>query len=248
MEFKCPYCNRQERLSGSKFKSWVSVSQHMPRCKLKPKIIDYVCDKNVGPIHVSYFSGKYSSPKLLKLLGNTANKLSDIRKEFVRKGHLLPNGSQEWFKHELLEELQLFVKINNKIPSLRDFQYHRPDATTFQNHFGSWNKAIEAAGLIADYNDGFGTRTIAKDNILYRSKAEAYFVDNYLYGKFKYEYEKPYGNGWKYDFYLPEKDLYIEIDGELRPERIKEKIDFNRSMNRNFRIIKTSEIYTNFSL
>ena len=112
----------------------------------------------------------------------------------------------------------------------------------YQNHFGSWNKAIEAAGFTPNINDGFGIRTLGKDGILYRSQYEAKFADNYLYNKYKYEYEKPYGNGWYYDFYLPEQDLYIEINGGLRKERNKEKIEYNRANNIKCIVLEASNL------
>ena len=64
-----------------------------------------------------------------------------------------------------------------------------------------------------------------------------------LYKKYNYEYEKPYGNGWYYDFYVKELDLHIEITAGLRPDRINEKIAFNKANNINYRVINYSDIY-----
>ena len=46
-----------------------------------------------------------------------------------------------------------------------------------------------------------------------------------------------------YDWYIPKLDLYIELDGEIRPERTKEKITLNKQLGRNCLFIKTSTLY-----
>ena len=93
-------------------------------------------------------------------------------------------------------------------------------------------------------NDGFGNRTKALDNILYRSWFEATFVNKWLYNKEEYIYELKYPDPYifLYDFYLPKRDLYIEIDGELRPETILNKIRVNKKLKRNLLVLKTKEI------
>ena len=40
-----------------------------------------------------------------------------------------------------------------------------------------------------------------------------------------------------YDFFLPELDLYIEIDGELRPQIIENKITINKQEHKNLLVI-----------
>ena len=143
---------------------------------------------------------------------------------------------------ELINKIIEFFILNKRIPTRREIL---PSSSIYQKRFGSWNKAIIKAGFEPDYNDGFGIRTIAKDGRLYRSKAEAYFVDTFLYGKHKYEYERKYDNHNKYyDFYLPDLNLYIELDGELRPQVIQEKIQINKEENKNLLVIKTKNIYS----
>lgn len=65
--------------------------------------------------------------------------------------------------------------------------------------------------MIAIHNQ-YGIRTVAKDEVTYRSKFEADFVNKYLANKYDYIYEKPYGDGSKRtaDFYIPSLDIYIE--------------------------------------
>jgi hypothetical protein len=122
-----------------------------------------------------------------------------------------------------------------------------PSASTVQMYFGSWNEAISKAGFIPSKNIGFGNCTYGNDGILYRSGLEAYFSNNYLHGIYEYEYEKPYGNGWLYDFYVKELDLYIEIDGGFTNQkyksRIRSKMEFNKINNINCKFITRNQIY-----
>lgn len=76
--------------------------------------------------------------------------------------------------------------------------------------------------------------------------AEAYFVDNFLYKKYSYEYYTPYGNGWFYDFYIKELDLYIELDGGFTGEyrkKIEQKVEYNKIMNRKLLVVSITTIY-----
>ena len=157
---------------------------------------------------------------------------------------------KEWTNDETIESIQLFVGEHGRVPQEIDFQKSNgkyPSFRTVQKQFDSWNKAIEAAGFEADYNNGFGTRTKGKDGRLYRSKAEAYFADNFLFGQYKYDkeepkYPKPYNN-LRYDWYLYELDCYIELDGGIRPDVIPKKIEINKDLGRNLLVIPAKDIY-----
>lgn len=152
-----------------------------------------------------------------------------------------------WNIKTIIECIRKFQNENQRIPNARDFKNNPnyPGKTTVASYFGTWNAAIEAAGFIPLINSGYGIPTIAKDGITYLSQAEAYFVDNYLYNKYNYVYEVEYGNGWYYDFYIAEYDIFIELTGGLRPERILQKIQFNKEQKINCLIIKTEEMYKN---
>lgn len=149
-------------------------------------------------------------------------------------------------KESCIESIKNFYNENKRIPLANDFRENLkyPNVKTVQKLCGSWNNAIEEAGFIPVYSNQFGNRIKAKDGVLYRSWYETYFVDNYLFEKEKYFYEVKYPEPHNkyYDFYLPEKDLYIEIDGGLRPQVIQEKIKINKELNRNLLVISTNKI------
>jgi hypothetical protein len=149
-------------------------------------------------------------------------------------------------KEGLILAIKRFYIENNKVPIIKDFNKNPsyPTADAIKKCFGSWNAGIEAAGLAINTSGTYGIVTIGLDKHLYRSRAEAYFVDNYLFGRYEYIIEPKYPNANKmYDWYIPSLDLYIELDGELRPETIKEKIEINKQLNRKCLFIKTKDIY-----
>ena len=250
--FKCPYCQQDSYSKTSKkkgqFESWKAVKGHTQKCSKSDK--SYFIDSNIGPINIKEvynldylkFRFKFSEAK---------TNIHNIKRSFIQRNINTGIHSKHITKEFIIDKIKEFYLKNNRIPNYRDFDTKNSSidyisSTTIQTYFGTFNEAIKAAGFKPDYNDGFGIRTVAKDGILYRSQAEAYFVDNYLYGKYKYEYERKYDNYTKwYDFYLPELNLYIELDGGLRPQVIEEKILINKQENKNFIVIKTSDIYKN---
>ena len=107
------------------------------------------------------------------------------------------------------------------------------------------NKAIEAAGFEPNIQNGFGIDTYGLDGHLYRSQAEAYFADNFLYGKYKYVVEPKYPEPHNkfYDWYIEDLNVYIELDGGLRPQVIEEKIEINKNLGRKLLVYTTEQIY-----
>lgn len=152
-----------------------------------------------------------------------------------------------WDTESIIDVIQKFVLDKDHIPKLRDFKYSKeyPDPDTVQRYFGSWNKAIEAAGFKPNIQNGFGINTVAKDGQIYRSAHEAYFVNTYLYGKYDYVIEPKYPSPYSYyyDWYIPSLDLYIELDGGCRPYRIKEKLAINEAKGINCIFINTDNLY-----
>tara|TARA_R110000868_G_scaffold319286_6_gene580056 strand:- start:3356 stop:4036 length:681 start_codon:yes stop_codon:yes gene_type:complete len=183
--------------------------------------------------------------RMYEIFGNWPNYIKELSKHID-----IPNNStQEYNKIELLKYIHDFVAETKEIPRVKDFRNNskRPTSTTYQNYFGSWNKAIEAAGYSPNIQNGFGINTKGLDGHLYRSRAEAYFCDNYLFNKVDYEIEPKYPEPYDkwYDWYLPESDTYIELDGGIRPKVITEKIKINKQLNRKLLIITTKDIYKN---
>lgn len=218
--FKCPYCSY---LSN---KSWRSVAVHTRKCSSNSD--EYYISTEYGPIHYSEYLNL--SLELFKLKYPNMPHNSGLNK-FKNNGLLPINfdfAKILWSNEEIIKTIQSFVEEKGKIPALRDFEHSDkkyPNRDTVQTKFGSWNNAIKAAGFEPNIQNGFGTDTKGLDGHIYRSIAEAYFADNYLWNKYEYVIEPKYPNSnWRYDWYVSSLDLYIELDGEIRPERIKEKI------------------------
>ena len=238
--FKCPYCSKNT------FTSWKSVRGHITSCSNKTG--EYYISMIYGPIHYTVFIDK--TYKEIKQLYPEIHTLSTIMDGLSIRGINIDYIRQQcWSKDNILTKLKEFTLSNNRSPIALDFSndINYPSHQTVVNHFGSWNQALLEAGLEININSGFGIPTIAKDNIKYRSKAEAYFVDNYLYNKYLYIYEPKYTDGSKklYDFYLPELDLYIELTDGLQPERIQEKILINKEQNKNLLVLTVDDMYNN---
>jgi hypothetical protein len=240
--YKCPYCSKNN------FNNWKSVRAHVSTCKINNS--EFFIDEIVGPIHYTDIS--LNKENFHNKYKNCKTSIYQIYKIFLKKKIPVSLIKERKFysKEDCIFYIKEFVYLYNKIPQKRDFEHtkysEKPHFTTFMKLFGSWNNAIIASGFEPNLNDGLGCRTTAKDGILYRSKLEAYFVDNYLYNKYKYIVEPEYPNSHKlYDFYLPELDLYIELSGGLRPEVLEEKKLINQKLNRKCLFLNSDEVYDN---
>ena len=155
-------------------------------------------------------------------------------------------------KEIVIEDIRIFYKKHGNIPTKKDFTKNPEyvSHTSVRNIFGSWNAAIEAAGFKSNTPNLYGVATLGLDRHLYRSRSEAYFADNYLYNKYEYiiepKYPEPYNR--YYDWYIPSIDLYIELDGGIRPKVIEEKRHVNKLHNRFCLFIESSTIYGKKSL
>lgn len=245
-EYKCPYCGQNSYAKSSKksgkFQDWASVRSHIVHCKANTH--SYTICEYYGPISLNTLN-KYLSVRAFKKDYPNCS-FSTQQWRTLRINGKTSIRRNIWNKESCIAALKKFVNLFGRIPTVDDFNtfdLSYPVQRTLVIYFGSFNKAIEAAGFVPNTQNGFGINTQAKDGKIYRSTPEAYFVDNFLFEKYQYEYEKPYGNGCFYDFYLPELDLHIELDGGLRPQRIQEKIEFNRKNKINCLVIKTEEIY-----
>lgn len=238
-EYRCPYCGKNSYSKTSNnsgpFKDWDAVRKHTAKCNKNTK--KYYVDSFYGPIHYNELlkdDWRITYPKL--------NNIDYLRKRFIAFGF---RYEEKWNKNNIILAIQEFFNKNGRVPAARDFQKNDyPCKNTLRRHFGTFNKAIEAAGFEPNIQNGFGTDTYGLDGHLYRSQAEARFADNFLFGKYQYtvepKYPKPYNR--YYDWYIIDLDLYIELDGGLRPERIKEKIELNNQLGRNLLVIPTNKL------
>lgn len=241
-EYKCPYCGQGCYANRSKnageFTSWSSVSKHASSCAKNNK--SYLIDKVYGPISID------------TIISLPRTKLRELYPKLKLKYKSIPRDTNnyviKWSKETILEAIKKFYIENNKIPCSRDFnktKYKYPNVKTVRKYFDTWNAAIEAAGFIPSIQNGFGIDTYGLDGHLYRSQCEAYFADKYLYKKYEYvvepEYPEPYNK--YYDWYIPILDLYIELDGGIRPQIIDTKIAINKSLNRKLLVIAYKDVY-----
>jgi len=246
-EYKCPYCGQNSYSKASKkegiFTDWSSVIRHTSSCNKNDN--SFILTKEYGPLLTEYVLNtdlkelKSKYPKV---------RFSDKLKHLKRNNIIANKRSLklEYTKDSITAYILTYVQETGKIPTNRDtigtiFPSNKP----IRALFGTWNAAIEAAGFTPNTQNGFGVNTKAKDGHLYRSRAEAYFVDTYLYGIYDYIIEPKYPEPYNkiYDWYIPSLDLYIELDGGIRPLIIQEKIEINKLLNRNCIIISVKDVY-----
>lgn len=154
----------------------------------------------------------------------------------------------KWSDEDILKSLQTFYTLNNRAPHYREILTENgfPNITTITKRFSTFSNALQLANVPFVINNGYGVPTAALDSHIYRSQAEAYFVDRFLYNKYEYviepKYPKPFDR-WSYDWYIPSLDIYIELTGGLRPERIVEKQNLHKLLGITCLVIHTNNMY-----
>lgn len=244
-KFTCPYCGADSYAKSSKYKgkftSWKAVRSHLPSCSKNTG--EYTIDEFYGTIHWSEFAkDKYYILSTYPKLRSIENTVKTLR----QKGYLITNMVAVSTDDVIFSYVRDWVEKMGIIPSPRDwYNSSYPKPRQIIERFKTWNNFIEAAGFTPNIQNGYGIDTYGLDGHLYRSKSEAYFCDTYLFGKYKYIVEPKYPAPYirYYDWYIPSLNLYIELDGEIRPETTKEKITINKILNRNCIFIPTSIIY-----
>jgi hypothetical protein len=139
---------------------------------------------------------------------------------------LFRQGLTSYTKDSVTAKIQLFVKENDRIPTRNELGFLNRLARRF---FGTWNKAIEAAGY--DPNPVmFAKHYFSKDSHKCDSMAEK-IVDDWLYNnniEHRVHVNYPWSNGMKCDFLVG--DHWIEIFGleghlkrydELKKEKLR---------------------------
>lgn len=240
--FTCPYCGNS-RSKKVKYTNWKGVAAHCVRCEAYTG--EYVINLDKGPIHYTYFLDK--KPEELKVeFGVT--KYKDMLDKFQVKGFIKPKNDKKYSKEECITAIQLKAKLLGKTPTNEHFRKTEgkyPCIQYITEMFGSWNAALIESGFELHHkSELYGVPTVGLDGHEYRSKAEAFFSDCYLYDKFNYVIEPKYPEQYHkwYDWYIPSLDLYIELDGGIRPQATIEKIKINRLLHRKCLIIPTYTI------
>ncbi len=104
--------------------------------KIKPKNIDEFNNNRTRSPQVEYLEKRFKIPynKIKKMLG-----IEDIR-------------IHEFSDDEVIEELKRVTQILRHTPSTTEFINHSSmNERVVKNHFGSWNKGLTKAGLLARY-------------------------------------------------------------------------------------------------
>ena len=252
--FKCPYCYKNTTVNNKIFDNWFSVDQHSRNCNSNTK--EYFIDKNHGPIHISEFLKCASLRDFKYKFPNTKSNFHIIKEGFKHKGLIDKNDIlcyNPYTKEKCIELLHGFYRENNRVPTTREFKNNTkyPHHSHINKLFGSWNHFIVEAGYEPNNSATYGNPTKALDGVIYKSTFEARFVNKFLYNKYLYEYEPKYDNTrYKYDFYLPQINLYIELAGlehSLKYSKVLEKkIKINKEQGKNLLVIKPKdiEVYT----
>lgn len=128
----------------------------------------------------------------------------------------LPNklNRENYTKEFLLEELKRFVKENGFVPSSAQIAKEKgyPSDKPYFAKFGSFSKAITLAGF-ADCNKHYS----GLDGNFYHSKSEAKLANILFKEQINYIPHKKVtkNRNWKCDFYIINKDLWVEFDGMM---------------------------------
>jgi hypothetical protein len=118
------------------------------------------------------------------------------------------NKAQIISAEKILIKIKEFYKNNRRIPYKEEF----PHYNTAQNRFGSWNKAIEAAGLKPNPVK-FAKKYIAQDGHQCDSFAEK-IIDDWLYeNKVEHERNRKYPDSQKLTVDFVTKYHWIEFFG-----------------------------------
>jgi hypothetical protein len=241
MEYKCPYCKKSESLKSKKYDSWRSVTLHLKHCTEKTG--EYCISMQHGPVH---YTELLTTPlALLKTKFGTT--LKDLNKTFKERNLYTIDIFANYNENDCVDAIKAFYAVHGKVPSTKSYyriNNNYPCERTIINICGSWNAAITKAGFEVNKSI-FANPTIGKDLHKYRSQAEAYFADNFLYGKYDYIIEPKYPPEYNkiYDWFVPSLNLYIELDGGIRPDVVLEKKKINKKLSRKCLFIKAPYIY-----
>lgn len=246
MEYKCPYCNKSKSLKGKKYDSWRSVTLHLKHCTEKTG--EYCISMLHGPVH---YTELLNTP-LADLKEKFGTTLRDINVTFKERNLYTIDIFAPYTEQDCLDAIKAFYNLHGYVPSTQSYyriNKNHPCGRTIINILGSWNNAIIKAGFEVNKSI-FANPTVGKDLHKYRSQAEAYFADNFLFNKYDYIIEPRYPPVYNkiYDWFIPSLNLYIELDGGIRPDVVAEKRKINQDLSRTCLFIQVPCIYSKTSL
>jgi len=131
-----------------------------------------------------------------------------------RRGGIISSSKIKYSKEELIDSINDFVAKEGRIPLKREFPHYR----AVRRVFGTWNKAIKAAGLIPN-PVLFAKKFIANDGHKCDSLSEK-IVDDWLsYRGVEHQINVPYPGKGRFTSDFMVGDYWIEffgLSGELR--------------------------------
>jgi len=240
-KYLCPYCGANKGTKGY-FKGWASIVVHIRYCKKATG--EFVIHKEKGPVH---YTTLLDTPidELKAAYGET--KLRDMQQKFKKLGFITTNIYKKYNKEDVIQVIQSKAKELGRVPTNFDFRNtggDYPSIGFITKEFGSWLAALNAAGYKPEISELYGRPTIANDGHKYRSKVEADFVNKFLYNQYKYIIEPNYlYRDYMYDWFIPQLDLYIELDGGVRPNIIQTKMKINDSNNVHCLYVPYKQVY-----
>jgi len=163
----------------------------------------------------------------------------------VRESGLTPSPTTLYSKEYVIDTIKAALNSEESL-TIREYinSASAVSPSVINRLFGSWNNALIESNLqVSQPSKQYGKPSTGLDGHRYLSKLEAAFCDKFLYQKFEYDIEPSYPqSSWRYDWYIPKLDLYIELYGGLRLHRLYEKIQTNELLERTLLIVTASDI------
>ena len=145
--------------------------------------------------------------------------------EVLREAGVTPDGMQvgeysEADEDAMVADVQsVHERVSTDHLTMRQYDEYGEYATSsVKKHFGSWREACEASGVSP--GERHGTSTTGPEGARLDSRHEL-AVAMYLHEHgIEYEVHPPLGeNGWYGDFHLPNRELWVEVNGYAPGER-----------------------------
>jgi hypothetical protein len=145
--------------------------------------------------------------------------------EVLREAGVTPDGMQvgeygEAERDAMVVDVQsVHERVSTDHLTMRQYdEYGEYASSSVKKHFGSWREACEASGISP--GERHGTSTMGPGGARLDSRHEL-AVAMYLHQNgIEYEVHPPLGeNNWYGDFYLADRDLWVEVNGYASGER-----------------------------